>query len=358
MKSKFKNRNVKLPKLLKSKQRPKWKDYFTEGNVNSIGHPFGSTYPKVYNSAHEDPIKRYRYDKFLGEGTFGKVYSVEDNVTHKTYALKEVYLEEDLPKDLNNVAKVQSVLRKTMREFDYVKDLARKIGDECVPYLACVHDVMFVHTDEEDPRLYILMEKYDTDLDEWRRKHGEPSNEQLKRLMNQWTIALTILHDAGIVHRDIKPKNMLMKWNEEDKMWDTYLSDFGAICKLKDNANIHCDDQDTTYWFADPYMKYTKKANPSADWYAIGWSLYFAITGKYHVSDAEDEWIESVWETDEDDRYFLGSKGYLESKLYKKYHIMWEQHWNNTKLKSRSKVDQKIWEWGKRLTNPNVSQRL
>lgn len=335
-----------------------WKTYFTKGHKHSLPMDH-KHFPKVYDLAKENPLDNYEVRKPLGKGAFGLVYSVKDKTTGQKYALKEVRLKRDL-EHAKTSDEIRRVLKKTLQEFEYLKIVAEKMGVTCIPYLACVHDIKFAHNNGQKPVLYIWMDQYDMDLHKWRKTYGQPSNEQLVRWIKQWTAGLKVLHDAGMVHRDIKPANMLLKYNEHDKMWDIYLSDFGAICDFKNAKTTKgCDELSTTFWYADPYMYYTGKADIRADWYAIGWSLYFAITGKYHVNADEDSWMSEWMNSPNDIRAkLINVKGrpvpYLQTEWYADFKSIWNR---NFKVSTPKGINSKIWEYAKALTHPDTNQR-
>jgi serine/threonine protein kinase len=97
--------------------------------------------------------------------------------------------------------------------------------------------------------------------------------QRLRRALRQLVLALTAVHDARKVHRDVKPGNILV-----DTAGRVVLLDFGLITDAFDQE---IDPQAVgTVSFMAPEQLAGELVGPAADWYAVGVTLYLALSGK------------------------------------------------------------------------------
>ncbi len=96
---------------------------------------------------------------------------------------------------------------------------------------------------------------------------------RLRLALRQLVLALTAVHDARKVHRDVKPGNILVGHDGR-----VVLLDFGLIT---DAFHSEADSQALgTVTFMAPEQLVGEAIGPAADWYAVGTTLYLALTGK------------------------------------------------------------------------------
>jgi cyclin-dependent kinase 1 len=154
-----------------------------------------------------------RYEKIekpgsnLGEGTYGVVYKARDKVTNEIVALKRIRLEvED-----------EGIPSTALREISLLRELNH---ENIVELKDCV---------QEDGKLYLVFEFLDRDL----KKYMESCNGMLspllvKSYLFQICRGLAFCHARGVMHRDLKPQNLLVSRDGRLK-----LADFGlarAFC--------------------------------------------------------------------------------------------------------------------------------
>ncbi|KAL1311917.1 hypothetical protein HN51_038595 [Arachis hypogaea] len=134
----------------------------------------------------------------VGEGTYGKVYRARDKATGKIVALKKTRLHED----------EEGVPPTTLREVSILRMLSRD------PHVVRLMDVKQGQNKEGKTVLYLVFEYMDTDLKKFIRSFRQSSQfippKTVKSLMYQLCKGVAFCHGHGILHRDLKPHNLLM----------------------------------------------------------------------------------------------------------------------------------------------------
>lgn len=140
----------------------------------------------------------------IGEGTYGVVYKATDNETGKLVALKKIRLENE----------TEGVPSTAMREISILKE----IKHDCVVEL---YDVIPAHK-----KLYLVFEFLDMDLKRLIDSSFIPFPPTLvKSYLFQLLQGLTFCHSRRVLHRDLKPQNILINSSGHIK-----LADFG-LCR-------------------------------------------------------------------------------------------------------------------------------
>ncbi|XP_068647430.1 cyclin-dependent kinase B2-2-like [Aristolochia californica] len=140
------------------------------------------------------------YEKIekVGEGTYGKVYKAREKTTGKIVALKKSRLHED----------EEGVPPTTLREVSLLRMLSID------PHIVRLLDLKQGQNKEGKTVLYLVFEYMDTDLKKFIRSFkqsgGTPPGETVKTLMYQLCKGVAFCHGHGVMHRDLKPHNLLM----------------------------------------------------------------------------------------------------------------------------------------------------
>jgi serine/threonine protein kinase len=155
-------------------------------------------------------IGGYRIDEFIGRGGMGVVYRATNVALGRIYALK--VLRPELADDEN----FQERFRREMQ-------IAASLNH---PNVVAIH-----HAGEGDGMLFFVMDFiYGADLHDIMRKSGSLEPSRATALLTQLASALDAAHRRGLVHRDVKPANVLITvLNGEEH---AYLTDFGLAKKL------------------------------------------------------------------------------------------------------------------------------
>ncbi|WP_147448034.1 protein kinase domain-containing protein [Solirubrobacter pauli] len=129
---------------------------------------------------------------------------------------------------------------------------------------------------EEDGRLYIVMRWVEgTDLHKELRAHGRIDAERAASIISQVAGALDAAHAAGLVHRDVKPANVLLSGDH------AYLADFGLTRLASAETNVTTGGHflGTVDYMAPEQFK-PGPSDARADVYALGCVLFAALTGR------------------------------------------------------------------------------
>ncbi|TKW11154.1 hypothetical protein SEVIR_6G215250v4 [Setaria viridis] len=140
------------------------------------------------------------YEKLekVGEGTYGKVYKAREKATGRIVALKKTRLPED----------DEGVPPTALREVSLLRMLSQD------PHVVRLLDLKQGVNKEGQTILYLVFEYMDTDLKKFIRSH-RANHEKIpaltvKILMYQLCKGVTFVHGRGVLHRDLKPHNLLM----------------------------------------------------------------------------------------------------------------------------------------------------
>jgi serine/threonine protein kinase len=148
--------------------------------------------------------QRYQIQGILGQGGMGVVYQAYDPVLQRTVAIK--VLPAQLTIDAEFVARFQ-------REAIASANLRH-------PHIVTVHDV-----GQQDGEYFIIMEHLaGNTLEQWLAQHGPMPVAQASQVLEQIASALDYAHSRSIVHRDVKPSNIML-----DAQGRAVLMDFGLV---------------------------------------------------------------------------------------------------------------------------------
>jgi serine/threonine protein kinase len=200
------------------------------------------------------PFGRYQLLELLGRGGMGEVWRAHDTATNRTVAIKV------LPPQM---AQDDTFVQRFRRE---AETAARLNNPHIIP----------IHTyGEIDGRLYVDMRLIEgRDLDKVLNE-GPLEPKRAVRIIEQVATALHAAHKVGLVHRDVKPSNILL---DEDDF--AYLIDFG-IARGADQTSLTSAGNVIGSWhYMAPERMEAHEADARADIYALTCVLYECLTGK------------------------------------------------------------------------------
>ncbi|MBD8891301.1 serine/threonine-protein kinase [Roseibium litorale] len=201
-------------------------------------------------------IGKYRIEGILGEGAMGMVYAGLDPDIERPVAIKTIH------QHLINAAGSQDWLDRFARE-------ARAAGRVLHPNLVTIFDFL-----QEDGVPFIVMERVRSiTLEDRKLGPGGMALEEIHAIMSQILAGLACIHGVGIVHRDMKPANVMLAEDGTVK-----LTDFG-IARLTSMEATGAGMIGTPAYMA-PEQLMGGDVDARADIYACGVLLYELLTGR------------------------------------------------------------------------------
>ena len=225
---------------------------------------------KINNLIKNCPIPNfedndYNYIKTIGEGSFGKIYLVENKQTGEQFALKKV------------ICKDYPELCKFKNEFELLFSLKNNIN------ITKIYKMQIKSLDITTSCLYVLMERAQNDwnLEIKRRIIAKKYYKEYEiiSILKQVTTGLSFLQKNKIAHRDIKPQNILIFPNNVYK-----IADLGEAKNIRNNR-IQMATLKGSELFMSPILynglKYNKKNirhNPyKSDMFSLGYCFIYAM---------------------------------------------------------------------------------
>jgi len=192
-------------------------------------------------------MDRYQKIEKVGEGTYGVVYKAKDINSGQIVALKKIRLE----------AEDEGVPSTAIREISLLKELK---DDNIVRLLDIVH---------ADQKLYLVFEFLDVDL----KRYIETGNQNrtpislqiVKKFTYQLTSGLLYCHSHRILHRDLKPQNLLI-----DKRDNLKLADFGLARAFGIPMRTYTHEVVTLWYRAPEVLLGSRHYSTAIDMWSVG----------------------------------------------------------------------------------------
>ncbi|MEX2645542.1 MAG: serine/threonine-protein kinase [Gaiellaceae bacterium] len=201
--------------------------------------------------------ERFRIERRLGRGGMAAVYLAHDEELGRPVAVKV----------LESLAGEDESRRRFIRE-------ARLAARLTHPNIVTVYDA-----GEHDGAPYIVMEYVEGEtLAELFARRGRLPPEEVVALGRQACAGLQHAHDAGLVHRDVKPQNLLVRSDGTLK-----ISDFGIARAAEGTQITSAGTILGTAGYLAPEQAFGEEASAAADVYGLGAVLYEALTGRAPV---------------------------------------------------------------------------
>jgi len=196
---------------------------------------------------------RYRLLGRLGQGGMGVVWRAHDELLRRDVAVKELHVRIGVDGDFQN--------RQVLRE-------ARAAARLRHPGVVAVHDVVV-----DDGRPLIVMELIDgPSLADLVRTEGPLPEQRVAEIGVQVLAALSVAHEQGVVHRDVKPANILL---DGDRV---VLTDFG-IAAVTSDTTLTSSVLGSPEYLA-PERVNGEQATPATDLWSLGVTLCAALRGE------------------------------------------------------------------------------
>lgn len=193
-----------------------------------------------------NPIRqKYKIGNKLGEGTYGVVWLAEDLVTHESVALKKIRLETE----------EEGVPSTALREISLLKEVSSH------PNVVTLREVLHTPT-----KLYLVFDFVDHDL----KRHMELNSNYLppivvKRFLFQLIRGIAHCHSRRILHRDLKPQNLLI-----GKDGTLIIADFGLARAVGIPIRAYTHEVITLWYRAPEILLGSKVYSSPVDVWSMG----------------------------------------------------------------------------------------
>ena len=237
------------------------------------------------------PETQWTLEKKLGEGGFGEVWLARHRQLRETRVFKFCFRADRV--------------RSLKREVTLFRLLREKVGEH--RNIVGVQEVQF-----EKPPFYLIMDYAEgTDLKAWCDERGGASAIPLAtrwEIVAQTADALRAAHEAGVIHRDVKPSNILVSGDKEKpESIRVRLTDFGIGQLLSPEAlagmtqwgftqtlmDERGASQAGTYMYLAPELLAGKPASPASDIYSLGVVYFQLLAGDFNQPLTPD-WVNHV----------------------------------------------------------------
>ena len=207
--------------------------------------------------------------RVLGQGGFGITYEGYDESLHRTVAIKELFPEGAVRQGVH-VAVTSSKINEFIDEKERILREARSVASLNSPNIVEIYNIF-----QENDTVYIVMEFLKGQSLE-QRINGVgplPINDVVKIALDLCS-ALSEVHGNGLLHRDIKPDNVML--TEDDR---TVLIDFGASREFVLDQTVQHTGRLTLGYAAPEQFTSRAKFGPYTDVFSLGATLFHALTG-------------------------------------------------------------------------------
>ncbi|GGU99424.1 hypothetical protein GCM10010211_78440 [Streptomyces albospinus] len=204
---------------------------------------------------------RYRLVERVGRGGMGTVWQAEDELLGRRVAVKKLHVPPHLHDD-----EVQRLYERTRRE-------ARSAARITHPNVIVVHDVV----DDEGLPCIIMEYIPSVTLGDLVKQRGTLPPDEVARIGRIMAIALRAAHDAGVLHRDVKPANVLL--GNDGRI---VLTDFGIAAEPGTPSLTKTGELvgSVQYLAPERLRSGIAEPGPACDLWSLGVTLYQAVEGR------------------------------------------------------------------------------
>ena len=229
----------------------------SDSSDDKVAWPYDNSIPPPYGPLPDRLVgDRYELLDLIGWGATSRIYRAQDRRLHRTVAIK--LLRPEYVQEPNLVTRFY-------REAQAVASLSN-------PHIVDVYD----YGEYQDTYFIAMQYIAGTNLKEFLHREGRLPGAKAVSIINQVLLALGAAHSLGIIHRDVKPQNILIQ--ASDGM--VKLTDFG-VAHAPDNSSITTlGTAIGTVFYMSPEQATGGKIGPATDLYSVGIVLYEMLAGE------------------------------------------------------------------------------
>ena len=209
---------------------------------------------------------RYRLIERLGAGGFGVVWRAHDELLHREVALKRIPLPPDLPTGAVGDGEPHAGERAS-REALATARLAH-------PAIVALHEAYV-----DDDAFYLVSELIEGDTLAQLIEQDALCDEELLEIGLTLAHALAHAHARGVIHRDVKPQNVLVPHDPGSREAPAKLTDFGGASLAGEQALTRTGETLGTLAYMAPEQSEGLQIDESADVYSLALVIYEGLTG-------------------------------------------------------------------------------
>lgn len=217
----------------------------------------------------------YLITDWIGQGGMGQVFKAVHTVMGRQSAVKVLPIEKSTAESRES----------------FLREIRLQAGLDC-PYLVRAYDA------GHDGNVHYLVTEYvpGTDLRRLVRQQGPLSMTQAAGVIRDAALGLQYAHQLGLIHRDVKPGNILVTPAGRAKVSDVGLATWSMGLREDPRAGKVVGTAD---YLSPEQIRSPQSIGPASDIYSLGCSLYYAVTGKvpYPGGDARSKCRRHLEET-------------------------------------------------------------
>ena len=301
---------------------------------------------------------------YIGQGAFGIVYKARKKDTKEIRAIKVIDIKKFV-KDSENNGKVLS--EKEIK--DFIDTIIKEINVMQI-LEGQNHEnkntvKFYEYYYKQNIEIAIVMELCDENLSKMigKKNNKKLTFDEIRNILHQLNNTFKIMVNKKIAHRDLKPQNILVKYqNEKDKNnYIIKLCDYGIAKKLEMTKGLLSKIVGTINFMAPEIMFKNEKFDLKCDLWSLGIIIYYLYFGVYPYGETEYAFYHNIKNEEQEDFDFSNNKDFddLIRKLLVKdpeKRISWEDYFNHPFLQINQNImNQKI--DNKNLNNKKIFEK-
>ncbi len=218
-----------------------------------------------------DVTARYQLMKRLGEGSYGVVVSARDKLTNKKVAIKKIV----------DVIEEAQDAKRVLRELKLLKHF--RLHENIIS----IKDILLSPAPKDAFKdIYVVTDLMDTDLHRIIRSPQPLSDDHCRYFLYQILRGLKYMHSASVIHRDLKPNNLLVNANCDLKICDLGLA---RVSTHPTKSMLTC--YVVTRWYRAPELLLgTRNYTSAVDMWSVGCITFLLLSGNlpFHASNQKE----------------------------------------------------------------------